>query len=80
MLQLLRDLNAHKGHANRTLVEAVRGHGVAHENSEILDLLQQVCLHSHGHRAQIARIYRALGGTPPMMDFIVWVAQRKAGM
>jgi uncharacterized damage-inducible protein DinB len=153
MLQLLRDLNAHKGHANRTLLEAIRGHGVAHENPEILELLHhilianrfwylmwveqpfvaevefrapdslddlvtryaalqeledawlgelseadlgrvietphipggrctvaeglmQVCLHSHGHRAQIAKMYRALGGTPPMMDFILWVAQR----
>jgi uncharacterized damage-inducible protein DinB len=38
--------------------------------------LLQVCLHSHGHRAQLARMYRALGGTPPMTDFILWVATR----
>ena len=155
MLQLLRDLNAHKGHSNRTLLEAIRGHGVAHENPEILELLHhilvanrfwylmwveqpfvpeeefrradsfdeliaryaalqeledswlaglseadlgrvietphipggrcsvaeglvQVCLHSHGHRAQIAKMFRALGGTPPMLDFILWLAQRPA--
>ena len=41
--------------------------------------LMQVWLHSHGHRAQIARMYRALGGTPPMLDFILWVAQRQVG-
>lgn len=37
------------------------------------DGLLQVCLHSHGHRAQAAKLLRALGGTPPMLDFIVWV-------
>jgi uncharacterized damage-inducible protein DinB len=36
----------------------------------------QVCLHSHGHRAQAATRLRALGGTPPATDFIVWVGGR----
>ena len=35
-------------------------------------------MHSHGHRAQIAKIYRRLGGVPPMTDFILWVATRRA--
>ena len=37
--------------------------------------LMQVCLHSHGHRAQLAKMLRALGTTPPMTDFILWVTQ-----
>lgn len=38
----------------------------------------QVCMHSHGHRAQCATRLRALGGTPPMMDFILWLKDRPA--
>jgi uncharacterized damage-inducible protein DinB len=40
--------------------------------------LTQVCLHSHGHRAQIATRLRALGGTPPAMDFVMWLPGRAA--
>ena len=156
MRDLLRDLVAHKGHANRTMLEAIGNHEVARQDPEILALahhilvanrfwylmwvgepfvaerelqppesfdtlmrgyatlqaleeswigtlseadvtrvidtphipggrcsvaegLMQVCLHSHGHRAQIAKMFRALGGSPPMTDFILWVAQRSAG-
>jgi uncharacterized damage-inducible protein DinB len=39
----------------------------------------QVCLHTQGHRSQVATLFRALGGTPPMTDFILWVAARRAG-
>jgi uncharacterized damage-inducible protein DinB len=38
----------------------------------------QVCLHSHGHRAQCAKLLRRHGGTPPQSDFIVWLVQRPA--
>ncbi|HLJ47179.1 MAG TPA: DinB family protein [Bryobacteraceae bacterium] len=38
--------------------------------------LMQVCLHSHGHRAQCAAKLRALEGDPPPMDFIVWLKDR----
>jgi uncharacterized damage-inducible protein DinB len=34
----------------------------------------QVCLHSHGHRAQLAKLLRAHGGEPPVTDFISWLA------
>jgi uncharacterized damage-inducible protein DinB len=44
----------------------------------IAEGLMQVCLHSHGHRAQIAKMFRARGATPPMTDFILWLAQRSA--
>jgi len=40
--------------------------------------LTQLCLHSHGHRAQCAKLLRAHGGTPPVSDFIVWVVERPA--
>jgi uncharacterized damage-inducible protein DinB len=38
----------------------------------------QVCLHSHGHRAQAAKMLRRLGGEPPATDFILWLANRPA--
>jgi uncharacterized damage-inducible protein DinB len=38
--------------------------------------LMQVCLHSHGHRAQCAKLFRRHGGVPPVTDFIVWLASR----
>ena len=153
MLKLLRDLTAHKGHANRLVLAAIRDHESARQDPEILALLHhilvanrfwflmwvgepfvaekelrppeslealiasyaelqmleeswlaglaeadldrvietphipggrcsiaegvmQICLHSHGHRAQVAKMFRARGGTPPMTDFILWLAER----
>lgn len=38
--------------------------------------MMQVCLHSHGHRAQCATRLRLLGGTPPATDFILWLKER----
>jgi uncharacterized damage-inducible protein DinB len=43
----------------------------------VSDALLQVCLHSQGHRAQCARMLRALGGSPPMTDFILWQVSRE---
>lgn len=42
----------------------------------IPEALLQVCMHSHGHRAQCASRLRLLGGTPPAMDFIGWLKER----
>ena len=36
----------------------------------------QVCLHSHGHRAQAAKLLRRHGSAPPATDFILWLASR----
>src|SRR5262245_22035249 len=36
----------------------------------------QVCLHSHGHRAQCAKLLRRHGGVPPVTDFILWLESR----
>lgn len=33
----------------------------------------QICLHSQGHRAQVAIRLRELGGTPPSLDFVIWL-------
>lgn len=44
----------------------------------IAQALMQVCLHSHGHRAQCATRLRLLGGAPPPMDFILWLKERPA--
>lgn len=38
--------------------------------------ITQVCMHSHGHRAQCATLLRSLGGVPPPMDFILWLKDR----
>jgi uncharacterized damage-inducible protein DinB len=153
MLQMLRDLVDHKGHANAALLNAVRQNTAAAADPEVVDLLHhvllanrfwllavleqpfvledeahpapsidalvqryaqtqwqeaawldaaapadlertltsplipngrcsvaqafmQVCLHSHGHRAQLAKLLRRHGGTPPATDFILWLAER----
>jgi uncharacterized damage-inducible protein DinB len=44
----------------------------------VAQALMQVCMHSHGHRAQCATRLRLLGGTPPNMDFILWLKERPA--
>jgi uncharacterized damage-inducible protein DinB len=36
----------------------------------------QVCMHTHGHRAQCAKLLRRHGHVPPTTDFIAWLASR----
>ena len=153
MLEMVRDLVAHKGHANAALLNAIRENGAAVSDPELWELLHhtllanrfwllavlgtpfvladeshpspsfdalvqrygsmqsqesawletateadlarmlendlipnsrcsvsqafvQVCLHSHGHRAQCAKLLRRHGGVPPPMDFILWLSSR----
>jgi uncharacterized damage-inducible protein DinB len=40
----------------------------------VAQALMQVCLHSHGHRAQCAKLLRRHGSVPPNTDFILWLA------
>ena len=44
----------------------------------IAQAVLQVCLHSHGHRAQAAKLLRRHGSVPPVTDFIRWLASRPA--
>jgi hypothetical protein len=44
----------------------------------VAQAFMQVCLHSHGHRAQAAKLLRWHGGTPPANDFIQWLTNRPA--
>jgi uncharacterized damage-inducible protein DinB len=44
----------------------------------VAQALMQACLHSHGHRAQCAKLLRQLGGVPPPTDFILWLTTRPA--
>lgn len=153
MLEMLRDLVAHKGHANAALLGAIRQNDAAASDPELRELLHhvlianrfwllavlglpfvvedesqppssfetlvqrywstheqeftwlaaateadlervlehplipggacsvsqalmQVCMHSHGHRAQCAKLLRRHGGVPPMTDFILWLPGR----
>ena len=155
MLQMLRDLIAHKGHADATFLNAIRQNDVAASDPELRERLHhvlianrfwllavlgapfnhdaearplpsvealiqrfarthaeettwleaatetdlarvledaripngqctvgqafmQVCLHSHGHRAQAAMLLRRSGGVPPATDFILWLTNRPA--
>lgn len=154
MLQLIRDLIAHKGHANSLILQAIRADSDAATDPEIVGLLHhilvanrfwfftitaqefvlahetaapatlneledrygttqraeeawiaratvedlerplanemipggqctvaqgfmQVCMHSHGHRAQLAKMLRRYGSTPPMTDFILWLSEHQ---
>jgi uncharacterized damage-inducible protein DinB len=38
--------------------------------------LLQICMHTQGHRAQCATRLRALGRTPPGMDYILWIKEK----
>ena len=153
MLGMLRDLVAHKGHANAAFLGVVRSHERAAVDRDVLDLLHhvlianrfwicavrrvpfalerevgtprscealiaaykktqeeeaawlatasekdceaileqpsipggrcsvaqalvQVCMHSHGHRAQLAKVLRRYEIEPPQTDFIVWLTHR----
>lgn len=42
----------------------------------VAQALVQVCLHSHGHRAQAAKLLRRHHITPPATDFILWLGER----
>jgi uncharacterized damage-inducible protein DinB len=153
MLEMVRDLVAHKGHANAALLTAIRPNATAASDPEVWGLLHhilvanrfwlltvlglpfvhedearpstsfdaliqrygsnqaqeaawleiategdlariledalipnarcsvsqafmQVCMHSHGHRAQCAKLLRRHGIVPPPTDFILWLASR----
>ena len=42
----------------------------------VAEAILQVCLHTHSHRSQAAKLLRRHGGLPPMTDFIAWLPER----
>jgi uncharacterized damage-inducible protein DinB len=48
------------------------------EEFSVLQGLTQVCMHSQGHRSQIAKMARRHGAQPPMTDYILWLVKRPA--
>jgi uncharacterized damage-inducible protein DinB len=50
------------------------------DRCSVAQALMQVCLHSHGHRAQCAKLLRRHGGVPPATDFILWLGRRSTNL
>jgi uncharacterized damage-inducible protein DinB len=46
--------------------------------ASIGEALMQVVMHSQAHRGQCATRLRAIGGNPPITDFIIWIKDRPA--
>jgi uncharacterized damage-inducible protein DinB len=46
--------------------------------ASVTEALLQVVMHSQAHRGQCAARFRAIGGHPPMTDFIIWIKDRPA--
>jgi uncharacterized damage-inducible protein DinB len=51
--------------------------GGSPEAPTLAETLVQVAMHTAHHRAQVSSRVRELGGEPMLLDFIVWVWQRK---
>ena len=49
---------------------------IPNRRCSVSQALVQVCMHSHGHRAQCAKLLRLHGGVPPPADFILWMTTR----
>ena len=58
------------------LERALKSPLIPNGECSVAQALMQVCMHSHGHRAQAAKLLRRHGGTPPAGDFILWLATR----
>ncbi len=60
------------------LARPITSHFFPGETFTVLQGLTQVCMHSQGHRAQCAKMFRRHGGVPPMTDYIIWLTNRPA--
>ncbi len=47
-----------------------------HSNLPARDALMQIVMHTQHHRGQCAARLRALGGNPPIVDYILWAKER----
>ena len=63
---------AAEGDLARILEDALIPNG----RCSVSQAFMQVCMHSHGHRAQCAKLLRRHGGVPPPADFILWLTSR----
>ena len=63
---------ATEGDLSRTLENGLIPHG----RCSVAQAFMQVCMHSHGHRAQCAKLLRRHGGVSPPTDFILWLTSR----
>jgi uncharacterized damage-inducible protein DinB len=63
---------ATEGDLARILEDALIPNG----KCSVAQALMQVCLHSHGHRAQCAKVLRRHGSVAPATDFILWLTSR----
>jgi len=62
--------------AESDLARVIENALIPNRRCSVAQALVQVCLHSHGHRAQCAKLLRRHGGVPPMADFILWLTDR----
>jgi uncharacterized damage-inducible protein DinB len=60
------------------LAKVLEGDLIPNGKCTVAQAWMQVCLHTHGHRSQAAKLLRRHGGTPPATDFILWIADRPA--
>ena len=58
------------------LARVLRNDLIPNGECSVAQAFLQVCLHTHGHRAQCAKHLRRHGGTPPQTDFIAWLVNR----
>lgn len=58
------------------LARILRGRDIPNGACSVGEAFVQVCMHSHGHRAQGAKLLRRHGGVPPPADFILWLGRR----
>ncbi len=79
------DLEEHFRHAHREQLEFVKGltdaalarplpiPSIEGNEPTLAQALLQVVMHSQNHRGQCLTRLRELGGSPPTLDFVVWV-------
>ncbi len=64
--------------AEADLARVLRDPFIPGGSCSVVQAWLQVCMHSHGHRAQVAKRLRQHGAVPPATDFINWLTDRPA--
>jgi uncharacterized damage-inducible protein DinB len=81
--ELYRDTHAQEldwitGIQEADLMRTIETPFIPGQSFSVAQAILQVCMHSHGHRAQCATRLRQFGGIPPPMDFVMWLKDRPA--